>query len=152
MKRILFLAVAFVLLACQITLAAGSCVRTSTETVNVLNSGQRKIITLTCTGDGTIAAYSFNPVTYGVRGWYLYNVTTNPGTAPTADYDITLMVDSEDVAGGLLANRSATATQTVQISPATLGYHMADATMAITFADETASPSVIVMKLRFTAN
>jgi hypothetical protein len=62
------------------------------------------------------------------------------------------MVDGEDVAGGLLGNRSATATETVRISPTTLGYHMADATMAITFADETANPSVIVMKLRFTAN
>ena len=133
--------------------AAGSCVKSTVEKVNVANGKAfRQYITLTCTGDGTIAAYSFVPSTEGVKGWYLYNVTTDPdGTsAPTADYDITLVVGGEDIAGGKLANRSDTATQTVAIAPTTQGYYMADGTMVITFANETASPSIIVMKLRFT--
>lgn len=136
--------------------AAGSCVQTgSTTDVRLNPSGEveRKYVTLTCTGDGTIASYSFVPKTFGVEGWYLYNVTTDPGTAaPTADYDITLVVDGEDVSGSLLLNRSAANTETVAIAPATKGYHMADGTMVITFANETANPSTIVMKLRFTRN
>lgn len=133
--------------------AAGSCVLTSTENVNIVGQIQRKIITLTCTGDGSIAAYSFVPANRGVRGWYLYNVTTDPGTnAPTDNYDITLVVNGEDIAGGSLVDRSTSATQTVLVAPTTQGYHMADGTMAITFANETASPSTIVMTLRFTIN
>lgn len=132
---------------------AGSCVLTDTEKVVIDARTQRVYLTLTCTGDGSITAYSLDPVARGVKGWYLYNVSTNPGaSAPTADYDITLVVDGEDVAGSALLNRSATATETVVIAPATKGYHMADQTMAITFANQTANPSTIVMKLRFTSN
>ena len=134
--------------------AAGSCVqRGETDYVGVMGNTQRAYITLRCTGDGTIAAYTFNPASFRVRGWYLYNITTNPGTsAPTASYDITLMVGDEDIAGGLLANRSATVNETVVIAPTTLGYHMMDGSMVITFAAETANPSTIDMTLRFTVN
>lgn len=149
MKKTL-LAIGLILVACQVGWAAGSCVHTSTENIMINNERARTIVTLTCTGDGSITAYSFVPSTFGVRGGYLYNVTTNPGTAaPTDNYDITLVVDGEDIAGGLLANRSTSATQTVAIAPTTLGYHMADGTMAVTFANNTANPSTIVMTLRF---
>ena len=152
MKR-LVTALAILLLIPSLVMAAGSCVVTSKELVSVQGVTQRIYITLTCTGDGTIADYTFTPATQGVRGWYLYNVTTNPGTnAPTNLYDITLVSNGEDVAGGLLANRSSTATETVVVAPATLGYHMTDQSIAITFANQTASPSVIVMTLRFTSN
>jgi len=137
----------------SIAWSAGSCALTSTENITINNVIQRKYITLTCTGDGSIAAYSFSPSARGVRGWYLYSITTDPGTpAPTDNYDITLVVAGEDVAGGLLANRSTSATQTVQISPTTLGYQMMDEVMAITFANNAANPSTVVMKLRFTIN
>jgi P pilus assembly chaperone PapD len=153
MKRLIgIIAVILILVASQV-FAAGSCVVSSTEKVVIDSKTQRVYVTLTCTGDGTIAAYSFNPVTFGVRGWYLYNVTTNPGaSAPTDNYDITLVSDSEDIAGGLLADRSTSATQTVAIAPTTLGYHMSDGIIAITFANETANPSTIVMTLRFSSN
>jgi hypothetical protein len=62
------------------------------------------------------------------------------------------MVGDEDIAGGLLANRSATVNETVVIAPTTLGYHMMDGSMVITFAAETANPSTIDMTLRFTVN
>lgn len=47
---------------------------------------------------------------------YLVRIITNPGsTAPTASYDITLTdEDGIDVAGGLLANRSATLSEHVR--------------------------------------
>ena len=134
--------------------AAGSCVLTSKTLIPVEGKTQRMYFVLTCTGTtGGIAAYSFVPATQGVRGWYLYNVTTDPGAAaPTAAYDITLVVDGEDIAGTLLANRSATATETVAIAPSTKGFHMMDSTMAITFANDTEAASTIVMTLRFTQN
>jgi hypothetical protein len=151
MKKVL-LAVVFVMLFASSVMAAGSCVVTSSEKVYGTNSIQKKIVKLTCTGDGSITAYSFDPGTFGVRGWYLYSVTTDPGTAPTADYDITLLVNGEDIAGGLLNNRSATATETVLISPTTAGFPILDEAIAITFAANTASPSVIVLTLKFTDN
>jgi P pilus assembly chaperone PapD len=151
MKKVL-LALAFVVLMASSVMAAGSCVLKSSELVYGNNSIQKKIVKLTCTGDGSITAYSFDPGAYGVRGWYLYSVTTDPGTAPTADYDITLVVNGEDIAGGLLADRSASATETVAISPTTLGYPILDEAIAITFANNTANPSDIVLTLKFTDN
>ena len=151
MKKIL-LALAFVVLMASSVMAAGSCVLTSSELVYGNNSIQKKIVKLTCTGDGSITAYSFDPGYFGVRGWYLYSVTTDPGTAPTADYDITLLVNGEDIAGSLLTDRSASATETVAIAPTTKGYHMLDEAIAITFADNSANPSVIVLTLKFTDN
>lgn len=149
MKRILWVFIAFMLMA-STAIAAGSCVRTNTSDPGIKD---RKIIELTCTGDGSITAYTFDPVAFGVVGWYLYSATTDPGvSAPTADYDITLLVNGEDVAGSLLLNRSASATQTVAISPAALGWHMAKDPIVITFANETANPSTIVLTLRFIAN
>jgi hypothetical protein len=149
MKRI-FLVLIAVLFMAATSYAAGSCVQTNWSGPGIKD---RKIIELTCTGDGSIAAYSFNPWTFGVVGWYLYSVTTDPGSpAPTADYDITLLVNGEDIAGSLLLDRSATLTQTVVIAPTTLGYYLAKDTIAITFANNTANPSTIVLTLRFVAN
>jgi hypothetical protein len=136
-------------------LAVGSCVLTSTENVSVLGERQRKIITFTCTSDaGGIATYNFVPTTFGVRGWYLYSVTTDPNgtSAPTDQYDITYVMGGEDIAGGLLVNRSSTLTQTVAMAPSVLGYHMADGTIVMTFANITAAPGIFVMTQRWTAN
>jgi hypothetical protein len=151
MKKVL-LALAFVVLVASSVMAAGSCVVTSSGLIYGTSSIQKKLVKLTCTGDGSITAYSFDPGTFGVRGWYLYSVTTDPGTAPTNAYDITLVVNGEDIAGGLLADRSSTATQTVAIAPTTIGYTIMDEIMAITFANNTDNPSVIVMTLKFTDN
>ena len=115
---------------------------------------EKVIVRLTCTGDGSITAYLFDSKTFDVLGFYLYSVTTDPGTsAPTDNYDITLVVSSEDVAGGLLADRSTSATQTKIICPTTQGYHIMDNNdMAITFANNSANPSTIVMDLEFVKN
>lgn len=154
MKRlVLFLVLASILITSQ-AWAIGSCVMTAQERVAIDGRNQRTYLTLTCTGDaGGITAYSLDPATYGVRGWYLYNVTTDPGTpAPTAAYDITLVVNGEDIAGSKLIDRSSTATETVAIAPTTPGYHMMDSAMVITFANETDAGAIIVIKFRFTSN
>lgn len=155
MKKIALGLIVFVsfLLIPSATLAAGSCVFTSVETYGVPQKSQTKMVTLTCTGDGSITAFSFVPATYGVKGWWLYSVTTDPGTsAPTDQYDITLLVNSEDMANSRLLNRSSSATETIVIADSTKGYWLASETMAITFANNTANPSTIVLKLKFCEN
>jgi len=148
MKKIL-LSIILLIFITTSAWGAGSCVLTSTDSPKP----DRKDFILTCTGDGTIAAFTLTPAEWGLKGWYLYSVTTNPGTsAPTAAYDITLVVNGEDVAGGLLADRSATATETVIICPATKGWHIAGDAMAVTFANNIANPSTIVAVLRFLNN
>jgi hypothetical protein len=150
MKKIMLIVLAIFFLASS-AWAAGSCVYTSTTEVMSGTIVTSRIITITCTGDGTITPYLFHPSNYGVEGWFLYSVTTDPdGTsAPTADYDITLLIGGEDIAGGLLADRSATATQTVCIAPAVKNYRRVKDTMSVTFANNTASPSIIVLTLDF---
>jgi hypothetical protein len=153
MKKI-FLAICIILMATITAHAAGSCVFTSQESMLSEGGVEHKSIKLTCTGDGSITAYSFDAKTYDVVGFYLYSVTTDPGSAaPTADYDITLLVNSEDIAGSLLLDRSSSLTQTVVIAPTTKGYHMiwSDG-IAITFANNTANPSTIVLTLKFVKN
>lgn len=154
MKRI-FLTLAILLMWTGYAFGAGSCVFTSKQAFyGDTGKVEKVIVRLTCTGDGSITAYSFDAKTFDVLGFYLYSVTTDPGTsAPTADYDITLVVDSEDIAGGLLADRSTSATQTKVICPTNIGYHIMDSNdIAITFANETANPSTIVMDLEFVKN
>lgn len=153
MKRIFLTLLVLVMWASSV-FGAGSCVFTSKQVFyGDAGKPEKVIVKLTCTGDGSITAYSFDAKTFDVLGFYLYSVTTNPGTAPTADYDITLVADGEDIAGGLLADRSATATQTKIICPTTLGWHIMDSNdVAITFANNSANPSVIVMDLEFVKN
>lgn len=157
MKKLLssLIIIVAVLLAGQVW-ATGACVQTgNTETIRVNGEPVRKVITFTCTSDGSgIAAYTFTPATFGVRGWYLYAVSTDPdGTsAPTNSYDITFVRGGEDIAGSLLIDRSSTLTQTVAIAPTTLGYHMADGAIAFTFANITSNPGIFVMKTYWTAN
>mgnify|MGYP001172909711 FL=1 len=154
MKKIL-VAMMMLFIWTSYAFGAGSCVFTSKQAfMGETGKVEKVIVRLTCTGDGTITAYSFDSKTFDVLGFYLYSVTTDPGTAPpTADYDITLVVSGEDVAGGLLADRSATATQTKIICPPLIGWHIMDNNdMAITFANQTANPPVIVMDLEFVKN
>ena len=154
MKRIL-LAISIVILYASSAFGAGSCVYTSKQAFfGDTGKVDKVIVKLTCTGDGSITAYSFDAKTFDVLGFYLYSVTTDPGSsAPTDNYDITLVASGEDIAGGLLADRSTSATQTKVICPANIGYHIMDSEdIAITFANNTANPSTIVIDLEFVKN
>lgn len=99
--------------------AAGSSTTTSSK-IMVDNKVQRVIVTIAWTGGtgvdaGTIPNVTITPATYGVEGWYLYSVETNPGAvAPTDNYDLVINdADGKDIAGGLLANRDLTNTELV---------------------------------------
>jgi hypothetical protein len=151
MKRILLVIAVFFIIT-STAFSAGSCNWSGAGAPGY--GDDKKEIKLTCSGDGSITAFSLVPADYGVRGYFLYSVTTDPGvSAPTEAYDITLLVNGEDVAGGLLADRSATATETVVIAPPTKNYPiMGDSAMVVTFADETANPSIIVITFKFVKN
>jgi len=96
-----------------LALAAGTVTQSTTC------DGQLRQCTLTFswTGDasnGTVPATATSTENTGfIKGMYLYLVETDPGsTAPTTLYDITLVdLNSLDVMGGTLANRSATVTE-----------------------------------------
>lgn len=87
-------------------------------------SGVMCVFTFAWTGDSTDGVVDADSASGAVmttanftkvKGYYAYPIITNPGsTSPTTLYDITLPdSDGMDLAGGLLANRSATVTERI---------------------------------------
>jgi hypothetical protein len=99
------------------------------ENINVLNQVQRKIVTVSwvgATSGGAVPAASIVADTYGLKGFFLYSVETNPGsTAPTDNYDIVINdADGLDIAGGLLVDRDTANTEIVNLRSSAAGYPM----------------------------
>ena len=84
---------------------------TQTSFMNV--AGTMKVITASWTSE-TSGSFTSAVIT-GCSGMYLMQARTAPGNcAPTSNYDITIKdADGVDAAGGLIANRSATAAETI---------------------------------------
>lgn len=95
--------------------AAGSV----TQALKNYANGNMKTVTFSWTGDasnGTVPSTATSTaITTEIAGWYVYAIETDPGSvAPTTLYDIVINDASGfDIAGGQLANRSATATERV---------------------------------------
>lgn len=105
---------------------AGSVVVTS-QRISVDHIYKRKIVTLSWVGDaagGTVPNTPISAATYGLTGMFFYSAETNPDVGPpTANYDIVVNdADGLDIAGGLLADRSNTLTQLVNIGLTAFGY------------------------------
>lgn len=128
MKRIIVLLTLSLLLISSGVFAAGTCTGADTE---VKSSGHVRIRTVSCTADASAATFPATTIS-DVDG-YLMLVVTDPGsTAPTDNYDITL-VDSNnmDVMGDNLLNRDTSNSE--QASPSeTPRYVNGDLTMNIT--------------------
>lgn len=111
MKKLVTLLVVFALLLTSgVAFAAGTVTLTTTDNV----MGQDVVVyTYTLTADAADGSFPAT-VSRPIDGWII-RVETNPGsTAPTALWDLTLVdVDGLDVMGGVLANRSASATEHV---------------------------------------
>lgn len=118
MKRLftaILILASFIFLSGQVY-AAGSV----TQAINNYPNANMKVLTFTWTGsaaDGTVPSTPTNAaITTEIAGWYVYAIETNPGgdTAPTTLYDVVIN-DAEglDIAGGMLADRSATATEKI---------------------------------------
>lgn len=113
-KGIILIMAVIVLLVGQ-AWAAGSVTQTLDKYPNV------NMRVLTFSWVGAAAGGAVTPVattaaiTEDIAGWYVYAIETNPGAGPPSiAYDITIN-DAEglDIAGGTLADRSATSTQKV---------------------------------------
>lgn len=159
MKRlsrfILYVILGLFLVCPSFSLAAGTVTATDTRRISVSGTIQRTVVTLTCTADASAAtfpSFTLNPATYGITGWYLYSVETNPGTtAPTDDYDIAITdADGFDVAGGLLANRDTANTEKVYLG--SVGYPVIDGSWTLAITGNSINSAVIVIRLTFTAN
>lgn len=111
MMRKLWLALVFVVASVATANAAGTIVPTGAP--DTVEGQDVTIYTYTMTADASDGSFPAT-ASYPINGWII-RVETNPGsTAPTANYDITLTdQDGLDVMGGVLANRSATATEHV---------------------------------------
>ena len=114
MKR-LILAVLAILTLGGDAWAAGSV----SQAINRYPNANLRTVVLSWTGDaanGTVpSTATIDAITTEISGWYVYAVETDPGSvAPTTLYDIVINDASGfDIAGGQLANRSATATERV---------------------------------------
>lgn len=106
MFRKLVLAILFLVLP-MICLGASS--QTETHYTDLPGDVDIWVIAWTAHTDGTYTNYT---TLWNVDG-YVFMVVTDPGaTAPTANYDITLLdSDGVDVMGGELANRHTTSTE-----------------------------------------
>lgn len=125
------------------------------EKITIHGNIQRVVIPITFTANSGTAAeatYTLNPVTHGIKGWYLYKVQTDPGTTgPTNgawDLDIT-DAKSEVVSRNLVDDRSSTVTQTVYF---TSGYPQILDTWSITIGDNAVNSAAVVVYLTFVAN
>lgn len=120
-KKTISLIIGFFLLFTPIVFAAAP---DHVHTVTKLMSGEKRMYlhevswqaddTTGAIADVTIPASDLK----NYQGAYLYRVITDPGaTAPDADYDIVLNdAYGFDVMEGTLANRSATATETIEVT------------------------------------
>ena len=84
-----------------------------TEQLNAENGSLKLTVDWTSDGSGDVSEAISPGNMSDIKGKKMAYFTTNPGaTAPTADYDLTLLdTDGLDVLGGNGADRSATLTQ-----------------------------------------
>ena len=105
MKKVLVLLAVLASLIFTATVFAAS-----TQTVTLTSFGKWKVVNVAWTAhtDGVYTTYAFsNAQNDFMQGTWLCEIVTNPGgTAPAADYDITLLnADGADVLGGGGNNR-----------------------------------------------
>ena len=154
MKRPLSTLLILGLVLCPVlSFAVGTTTVTTPQKIQVLGN-QKKVVTVTITADastGAIANGTLNAATLGLEGWYLYTVETDPGsTAPQALYDLVINdANGFDVAGGLLANRSATVTELVNIGTASHGFPVMRGNWTIVGTGNNVNNATVVLYLTF---
>ena len=156
MKHIksLILGILGVLLVASQVFATGTYSMGNPSYVKVEGSIKRVVLPLTMTADSSasFAAYTLNPSTYGIEGWYLYKVETDPGsTGPTNgawDLDIT-DANGFVVSRNLVDDRSSTATQEVIFSS---GYPIILGSWIVSVGDNAVNSASVVIYFTFVSN
>lgn len=116
MKKLI---VSTLLLVALLISESAFAVGTVTQAIVKYPNANLQTVTFSWVGDasnGTVPSTATNAaITAAIAGWYVYAIETDPGSvAPTTLYDIVINDASGfDIAGGQLANRSATATERV---------------------------------------
>lgn len=156
MKRVLFaLAILAALLPASLWgAAAGTCTQTFSEVYSASGPTPIGVLTFTCTASADDASYpstaTSQTITDQIAGRYIIEARTNPGsTAPTANYDIVLNdTDGIDLMGGMLANRSATASEAAQPAIASGVYwpRPIDGALTIAITNNAVNSAVTVTK------
>ena len=153
MKKLLVLISILALLIPSFVWAAGSATITP-STLTVMQYAQRKVLSIAVTA-GTSGAFTDSTITsatYGIIGWYLYSVETVPGVGvpPGGVYTVTIKdANGYDLAGGLLAGRSTTAVELVNVGNASSGFPMVrgNLTLGINTLTTTAATTTIILTL-----
>lgn len=157
MKRVVLAAVVILMAASLGYSAETPAVTTyATEKITVDGRPTRVVITASWTAGSlaTAPTFTIDPDTYGIRGWYLYSVETDPGTtAPTDNYDLVIN-DSNgiDVCWGLLANRSTSATQQVNCATSGHSYPVVRSTLTPVLTNNSVNSATGVIIFTFVAN
>jgi len=156
MKRSLTLILAGLLIFAPLcAFAAGTAALGAPERIQIDGRVQQVIIPITFTADGAAAeaTYTLNPDTFRIKGWYLLDVRTDPGTTgPTNgawDLDIT---DANGwlVSQNLIDDRSSTATQ--RVTGGALKYPTIWNNWSITIGDNAVNNAVATVYLIFRSN
>ena len=153
-KTLIFAILALCFCVSQVHAAAPPATITATN-IRVVTEITKKVLTLTWTASGgAVGDTTISASTYGIAGWYLYSAETNPGaTAPTDLYDIVLNdADGVDIAGGLLMNRSETATQLVNIGNSAHGYPVIRGDITMVLSNNVVAAATGTLVLTFVAN
>ena len=127
-----------------------------TQRIKSYPNANMKTLTFSWTGDAGTGAVPSTPTsavnTIEIAGWYVYAIETNPGTAPTAGYDIVINdAESLDIAGGMLADRSATLTE--RITPrldstySIFGGVLVDSALTLVITNQNAASATGTVKL-----
>lgn len=135
--------------------AVGTVVFSPAPVVIEVAGQKRVIITLAWTadaGDATVPSTTIQGSL--IKGYFLYSIQTDPGVGPpTTLYDIIINdANGADIAGGLLADRSSTVTQIVNLGASTSGYPIIRGDLTFTLSNNSQNSAAGVCILIFVTN
>jgi len=135
-------------------------VGTVTQKLDKYPNANLQVVTFTWTADAAAATIpstaTTDAITAAIIGWYVWAIETDPGsTAPTAAYDIVLNdANGFDIAGGQLANRSATATEKVipklDATTSLYGAHLVNSALTLVITNNLVNSATGTVKLILT--
>jgi len=133
--------------------AAGTC----TQTYQILPTSNVSVLSFSCqteaTGTEFPATATSTDITEAIKGLYITEVRTNPGTtAPTDNYDITITdSDGIDLMGGTLADRD-TSTSEAAAPAIASGVYLSrpvDGTLTLNVTGNTTTAASTAVKVFF---